>query len=295
MAFQFVNYAGLPTEGLPALKNALKDFMSGYSMSQIPGQLSRQKQQEELINALKSLQVQEEPQKFASEMRGRDLMNQLRALEVQQNPEKFDLFKKLSNAKLQRYLEPAAMEYTKAEKLNQAILRAKEQFGEDSDEYKRVVGYANKLAGLNTGNVSRGTNREGLTTSTITANQKALQAIDNALPLIKELQELKVPNQFLASLPMAGKYAYPDKQAAYHAKAAEITDTLMSALKLPMTTESLNLVGSMVRRAPTESEAAYNKRLKGLEKNLMRRKQSLSSSGMSNPSKVFNLANGEFE
>jgi len=107
----------------------------------------------------------------------------------------------------------------------------------------------------------------GLTQSNVTKNQSIIQNVDNVTPLINELMEFDVPGQ------LTGKYLHPDNEKAYEAKTAAITDSLVSAMNLPKTNESLELAKTMVRQGKFESQAAYRKRLHELVQDLSARKQ----------------------
>lgn len=104
----------------------------------------------------------------------------------------------------------------------------------------------------------------------LTQNQGVLQAIDNVLPKIDSLIKEDVPFQ----APIGSKLFSPAKQARYEATVSGITDTLVGALNLPKTNESLHLVGQMVRKQTNEGDKAYRKRLKELQEDLQKRKQS---------------------
>ena len=104
----------------------------------------------------------------------------------------------------------------------------------------------------------------------LTQNQGVLQAIDTVLPKIDSLIKEDVPFQ----APIGSKLFSPAKQARYEATVSGITDTLVGALNLPKTNESLHLVGQMVRKQTNEGDKAYRKRLKELQEDLQKRKQS---------------------
>lgn len=109
----------------------------------------------------------------------------------------------------------------------------------------------------------------GLTKANVTKNQGIIQAIDNVTPLIDEISDEKydVPNQ------LYGPYLHPDQQKNYAAKTAAITDSLISAMGLPKTNESIHLAGTMVQRGKAESLSAYRTRMSELKKDLSNRKQ----------------------
>ncbi len=106
-----------------------------------------------------------------------------------------------------------------------------------------------------------------LSKANITKNQGVIQAIDNVTPLIGELKSSGSPGQLI------GKYLHPNSQADYEARTGAITDSLVAALGLPKTNESLHLIGTMVKQKPLESTEAYHTRLDTLVSDLTRRKQ----------------------
>ena len=114
----------------------------------------------------------------------------------------------------------------------------------------------------------KGTVSDALTTASKTKNQNTIQSIDSVLPLIEQINPSKSPGQII------GKYFSPDRQADYQSKISAISDTLIGALGLPKTNESLHLVEKMVVRGPGESDSAYKKRLENLTKDLKNRRNS---------------------
>jgi len=109
----------------------------------------------------------------------------------------------------------------------------------------------------------------------LTQNQKVVQAIDNVLPKVEELVKQDVPYQnpmYLGGLP-AARIGSPQRMADYEAKVASITDTLVGALSLPNTNESLHLVSTMISKQPNEGDTAYRKRLKALIEDLEIRRE----------------------
>lgn len=113
------------------------------------------------------------------------------------------------------------------------------------------------------------------TKAILTQNQQVTQAVDNVIPQIKDLMKEDVPVQSpdVFGLRKATSFLAPERQARYEAKVASITDTLVAALALPRTNESIALVGKMVRKQFGESDEAYHKRLEDLTKDLEDRKR----------------------
>lgn len=68
MPFQPVNYANIEPQGSPWLRNLFEDLSKGYQIGQMPAQMERQKQAEQLKNAWQQMMNQEQPEKFRSDM-----------------------------------------------------------------------------------------------------------------------------------------------------------------------------------------------------------------------------------
>lgn len=62
MAFQFINYAGIPAQGNPALRNLAQSLMQGYQAARLPTQIGQEEQGRALANQLKQLELQYKPQ-----------------------------------------------------------------------------------------------------------------------------------------------------------------------------------------------------------------------------------------
>ena len=136
------------------------------------------------------------------------------------------------------------------------------------------------------------------TTATVTSNQNVIQAVNNVLPLIDDLKKFHSPGQ------LVGKYLHPNDQAKYEAQVATITDSLVSALKLPKTNESIALAQKIVGKRAWENDKNYVERLKSLSKDLDvrrgRSRDALKGVGLSEDNQkdigdTFNLESGEFE
>lgn len=108
------------------------------------------------------------------------------------------------------------------------------------------------------------------TKAVITQNQQVSQAVDTLIPQIDELIKLDVPFQGGG----VGTLFSPDKQRAYEATTAAITDQILAAFNLPKSNESIHLVKNMVEKGFNESDEAYHSRLKNLKNELVKRKQS---------------------
>lgn len=285
MPFQPVNYASIPAQGNPFLRNFVRNLAQGFQAGQMPAQMERRRIQEEMVNALNKLKLEQEPQRFQSEMEGHRLSNALRNLQLQQEPERFKsllssqgLANQLRNLQLQKaemeidpnkkiaYLKELTQalngnETNMGNSLNSSLIRKELGLPALTPEEKKAQEldlYREKQKIRSTGNVPTG--------AFTTSNQTVIQAVDNTLPLIKELKEFHAPGQLVS------KYIHPDIQAQYEAKVATITDSLVNALKLPKTNESINLVQKIVGKRPMESNKSYFGRLNSLESDLMKRR-----------------------
>lgn len=108
------------------------------------------------------------------------------------------------------------------------------------------------------------------TKATTTLNQGIVNAANNILPQIKELEKFDVPHQSFNKLS-------PTQQQKYLGITNSIADGLMSAYALPRTDQSLHMVKQMVQRGNWESLAGYKKRLKELTKEVEDRRDAASN------------------
>lgn len=87
MPFQPINFANIAPQGNPFFRDLVDSLVSGYSAAQVPGQLERKRQQEELENAFKNIQIQEEPERFKQSLKSSsivDALNQARINKLKQ-------------------------------------------------------------------------------------------------------------------------------------------------------------------------------------------------------------------
>lgn len=115
-----------------------------------------------------------------------------------------------------------------------------------------------------------GTNGQGdnmpLTTAARTLNQNMVGAVTNAIPLVDKLASFNTP---VKGIP----WTQADNKAKYESLTNQLSDQLMTALNLPKTNESLNLVKSMTQRHFMESDKAYHARMRALKEDLNARKK----------------------
>lgn len=111
-----------------------------------------------------------------------------------------------------------------------------------------------------------GSDKQPLTNSEVTKNQDIIRGIDNSLPSLGKLLELKHPSRGIGFL------GNPSDKAAYHALTAGVIDSLVSSLGLPKVQESINLVKHMVEKGTFENDESYNKRIENLIEDLQSRR-----------------------
>lgn len=110
MPFQPINFANIKPQGNPFFRDLVDNLATGYQAGQLPQQLERQRQKEELANAMQKLLVDEQPQKFGEESQGRQLQNAFQALLNQEQPQKFG--SDMSSAAMARALQQANINRT---------------------------------------------------------------------------------------------------------------------------------------------------------------------------------------
>lgn len=295
MPFQPMNYANIAPQGNPFFRDLVDNLASGYKSGQMPAQLERQRQKEEIANSLQQLLLEEEPKRFQSQLGATGLSNELKKLQMQKiglelDPEKKAAFiQKLASAFGQGGEGEAGGLGNGSDLRSQLIRKALGLSGQTPQEKaaQELDLYRQKQ------DIKAGSGGNRPTTATITANQKVAQSIDNVLPLIAELKKFHAPGQFVS------KYLKPNDQAAYESKVGTIVDSLVGALKLPQVKESLNIVEKIVGKRPFENDKSYLKRLTELEKDLKTRRSRANSSGGSTGSSSgrlkFNPETGGFD
>lgn len=105
MPFQPINFANIEPQGNPFFKDFVENLATGYKAGQLPAELARQKQKEELANQLQKYLVEEQPQKFSEESQQRQLKNVFQSLLNQEQPQKFG--SEMSSAAIERALHQA--------------------------------------------------------------------------------------------------------------------------------------------------------------------------------------------
>lgn len=296
MPFQPINFAGIrPVDN--GMGDLLTNALMGYKASQEPAKMAveQQKRQADLAKAL--LENKYAPRRNEAELKKLDLVNQFFPEEKRAQIEGQNLLnigRGLENQYLPRHLESkisseeasAMANKAKAQQLQHQMQLLRDYFdkaqsGQDGNlevneqdpfEVQRRERMRNAAAFGNIkdlGKIASEANPSKLpTTSNITKYQVENQAIDNAIPLLRELKAMKVP--FQATLPSIFS---PDEQAAYKGKAAKILETVMAAFSLPNTASGIKKAEDIIYRKNLESDEAYGKRIDDEIENLLSRKQ----------------------
>lgn len=110
MPFQPINFANIKPQGNPFFRDLIENLATGYQAGQLPQQLERQRQKEELANAMQTLLVEEQPQKFGEESQRRQLENAFQSLVNKEQPQKFG--SEMSSAAVARALQQANINRT---------------------------------------------------------------------------------------------------------------------------------------------------------------------------------------
>lgn len=105
MPFQPIDFSKIKPQGNPFFRDLVENLATGYQAGQLPQQLERQRQKEELANAMQKLLVEEQPQKFGEESQGRQLQNAFQELLNKEQPQKFG--SEMSSAAVARALQQA--------------------------------------------------------------------------------------------------------------------------------------------------------------------------------------------
>ena len=237
--------------GVPEFGNIIRQVAEGYKMGNLPRDIAANQEQQLQANKAAELKNILEQQYGA-----RTREAEIGAKQAYSNHMN-DIFSQLTGVPKEMY----------------GLKKLEDQFGAEDptvkrikDSFKTQIEKQNALAGKYS-NLYNDQNRDAPSKASITANQKIIQSIDNAIPVIDDLLSGDAPGQLI------GKYLHPDAQAAYEAKTATLTDSLVGALKLPQTNESINLVKKTTSAGILESDQSYRKRLNALKKDLMERRK----------------------
>lgn len=286
MPFQPIDFANIEPQGSPWMRDFVKNLSAGYEAGQMPAKMERQKQQEELANALAKFNYEKAPEKFKAEMTRDNLLNSLTSLQIQNAREDRDpAFKVRTTKAYIDALKGSGVNVTPDMELGYY----RKSLG--LDEQSPTEKMSQTLALERAKNLMK--NKDDLTTTTKTANQTIIRGVDATLPtlskLIKIQTDREVPGQIF------GHLVKRDRQTTYNSMISLITDSLVSAYGLPKTNESLHLVSQMVARQWGESDKNYDERLKNLTEELKARKIQAQNDIGRPTGQTLNLATGAYE
>ena len=284
MPFQPINFLNAETPGNPAMRDLVENLTKGYQASQMPAQMNRDRQKEELANSMSQLLLQQQPEKFKAEMTRNKLLDSLTGMQIQNAQIENDPSRKVQ--KVQAFIQAlknSGMNVTP--ELINGMMRKSAGLEEQSPAEKLNQEISKYRA------THAATTSDDITTANKTKNLSISQAVDDTLPMLKQLRGFEEPGQ------LVGKYWSPDQQATYEGMTGAMIDSLLGAFNLPKTNESIAQVHNMVVRRPRESNENYHKRLTELGNELSRRKQrAMGSMGQGNKAgNTFNLGTGAWE
>ncbi|CAB4127664.1 hypothetical protein UFOVP93_2 [uncultured Caudovirales phage] len=150
MPFNPIDFSKIAPQGNPFFRDLVENLATGYQAGQLPQQLERQRQKEELANQLQKYLVEEQPQKFSEESQERQLHNAFQSMLNKEQPQKFgseqatrSIERALTQANINQLKNKAALPFggeTAPGSVGQALWlgKIKNQYGENSDEYKNA-------------------------------------------------------------------------------------------------------------------------------------------------------------
>lgn len=112
-----------------------------------------------------------------------------------------------------------------------------------------------------------------LTNKMISQHQQMISAIDNAVPVINEIIDQKGFQPYPRSMGMGLVPGWMGQAATYDTLVKSALDTLMKAYGLPSTNEGISTVKDQLLIHHGETAGHYRNRLRGLLKDLQRRKE----------------------
>lgn len=129
MPFQPINFASIPAQGNPFLRNFMQTLMQGYQAGQMPFQMQRQQEQEELANSLHKLRLENEPERFKTSQEGEKLQQALQEADLSQR-------EKEANSPFGGKFAPGAIGQS------MYLEAIGKQYGTESPEYKSAKRYS---------------------------------------------------------------------------------------------------------------------------------------------------------
>lgn len=294
MAFQPVNFAAIKPQGNPFMRDFVDNLATGYKAGQLPAELQRKRQQEELANALSKLKYEEEPERFKSEMSSNSLGNALKQLQIKAAEMEVDPQKQLA------YLTGLAKGYggetgggdnPQVQKIVEALIRKKMGLPSQTPEEK-----FDQAVKLEQAKQDIKTHGSGLTTSATTALQTQNNIIDTTIPVLQDILKSDIP-----SLYSVGQLS-PNLRASYDAQVASAVDRYAKALNFMGVKDALHKAEQVLRIGTGETAKHYKTRISKAVQELgdvkntnLRNLKPNSESSASSSGRIFNLESGEYE
>lgn len=247
MPLSIIDYSKIAPQK-PAIGDFLGDVLKGYQMEREPTRIRQAEEAAKYNNMIKQVQAQFARPKSEAELQGMQLGNENKSITNKELGER--LHAMLTGQNLQNQTR---------EMTNQGLPeRLAAQLGLTQAQTEK----AQRLPMAASGGMIDA-NTMALTTPVKSLNQSIIGAVNNAVPLLDKLSTFDTPTTGLGD---------PNQAAVYQSMTNQLTDQLMTALKLPQTNESIDMVKSMVTRHWFESDKGFHDRIKELKKDLTSRK-----------------------
>lgn len=301
-----------------AQSELMANELAKLRLQQEPQMFAANMKSKDLANAFQAMLNQEQPQKFGSEQARQALLNrltnnQIAASDMEIDPQKKVAYYKAVYDALNK-LRAEANPSQQVSDISQDQTQVPFRPGINASNLQVSPSQANNLANAGVGQQgyttddlinsmssillpqpketpaqkrandiaateTKQTYAAGLPTRSFnTQNQTSIQAIDNVVPMLKELKTMDIPGQIV------GKYWSRTNQAAYLSKLGQIKDTLIKGLGLRPTDSTIQLTQEIAGLQPGENREAYNTKLDKLIAELQKRRANYAS----------NLTTGKF-
>jgi len=246
MAFNPINFAQLSPQRT-AMADLFGNILEGYKMGQEPAKLAEERKQAELMNAFKQMQLEQQPQLFASQMEGNSLANQQARMNLQNMP----MEQKLKMALLQQKINEIQNK--------RPPMTPEEQIAFERDK-ARAIAEGKGMGGSGLG--------QDMTTATRSDIEKQITGIDTFLPMLESLIKFNDPYGFNPN---------PNRRKLLSSKIKAAADKYVNAFKLPGTDKSIDIGLDILTKGYSETSGGWHSRLEGLKEEVEETKKILMS------------------
>lgn len=296
MAFQPINFSNIQGQGNPVMRdlvpNLMRSIQMGMQLRQIPEQMRRQAEQEQIANQMNQARLEEvkQAQQDARDpsAKARRTLGEYVKMKSQQGPMSeqdmlgIKMFKQANNipdtpAEVQAKKDAAFKEwaqkedYTNKNKQHDFVgRRASEEDAKIAAEDRRQAFELKKIEKQLQNNIalerfksSLKPNKEdsdglSIESSVKSGMQKNIATIDRLIPLISKLRDINTPLKGVSALNMKAK-------REYDSTLAEAAEAFMKAKDLPSTNESLKMVKEEIfAKRYGETNEDYKERIEGV-------------------------------